>query len=289
MKTQILFLLSALLMCANANAAAKCSRANLTRCLDSACAINISSNPSARCQYCGTSSAGLPPSEKKGMRAVSVGASAKYNLTDKELKKAPTDPGERYAWATAQCIKKVAGCTTDDVSDTYDKLIEQSCTAAGVAAKLDKTLDTVAKKKTKSSCKSDITACLVADKYCTADYRKCAEDADFDKFFATCSVNATGCDDYVSEIRETLLSARDEAINNTATVLAKIVSAYQTARDKKISSIKSDCADNTARDACVETVCATNMPNKCGDGYESERSAASQLCAFYDTACNTLD
>ncbi len=289
MKTHLLFLIPTLLICANAHAAVKCSQANLTRCLDSACAINISSNPAARCQYCGTSGAGTPPSEKKGMKSVSVGTSAKYNLTDKELKSAPTDPGERYAWATAQCIKKVPGCTSDDVSGTYDKLIEQSCTAAGVAAKLDKTLDTVSKKKTKSACKSDITACIVMDKHCSADYRQCAQDADFDKFFASCSVESVGCDDYVSEIRETLIAARDDAIANADTILNKIISAYQSARDKKISDIKSGCADNSARDACVETVCATNMPNKCGIGYESEKSAAFELCKFYDTACAIID
>ena len=289
MKTQILLLLSAALLCTNAHAVAKCSHANLTRCLDSACAINISSNRAARCQYCGTSSAGTPPAAKKGMKSVSVGTSSKYNITDKELKNAPEDPGERYAWATAQCIKKVSGCTAEDVSDTYDKLIEQSCTAAGVSAKLDKTLDQIAKKKTKSSCKTDITACLVADKYCTADYRKCSENADFDKFFSTCSVNATGCDDYISEIRETLIAARDEAIKNTDTVLNKIISAYKTARDKKLSEIKAGCTDNAARDACVETVCARNMPNKCGDGYESEKASAIGLCKFYDIACATID
>lgn len=223
------------------------------------------------------------------MKSVSVGTSSKYNITDKELKKAPEDPGERYAWATAQCIKKVSGCTAEDVSETYDKLIEQSCTAAGVSAKLDKTLDQMAKKKTKSSCKTDITACLVADKYCTADYRKCSENADFDKFFSTCSVNATGCDDYISEIRETLIAARDEAIKNTDTVLNKIISAYKTARDKKLSEIKAGCTDNAARDACVETVCARNMPNKCGDGYESEKASAIGLCKFYDVACATID
>ena len=65
-------------------AAVSCSRANLTRCLDSVCAINISSNPAARCQYCGTPSAGAPSAT--GMRGVSVGASAKYNISDKELK-----------------------------------------------------------------------------------------------------------------------------------------------------------------------------------------------------------
>ena len=223
------------------------------------------------------------------MKAVSVGASAKYNLTDKELKSAPTAPGERYAWATAQCIKKISGCTAEDVTDTYDKLIEQSCTAAGVAAKLDKTLDTVAKKKTKSACKSDITACVIMDKHCSADYRKCSNDEDFNNFFSTCSVETGGCDDYISEIRETLVAARDDAITNIETILNKIITAYQSARDKKISDIKSGCTDNSARDTCVETVCATNMPNKCGIGYESEKSAAFELCKFYDTACAIID
>lgn len=289
MKTQILFFLSAALLCTNAHAVAKCSRANLTRCLDSACAINVSTNPAARCQYCGTSSAGTPPSEKKGIKAVSVGASTKYNISDKELNSAPTDPGERYAWATKQCIKKVSGCTIDDITDTYDKLIEQSCKAAGVSAKMEKTLDQVSKKKTKTSCQSEITACMIADRNCTADYRKCSTDADFDRVFASCSVEAAGCNDYVSEIRKSLAGARDDTIKNTDNVLNQIIAAYKTAREKKLSSIKSGCADNTDRDTCIETVCARNMPNKCGDGYESEKAAAIGLCKFYDTACATID
>lgn len=289
MKTQILILISAVLLCSHAQAASKCSRANLTRCLDSACAINISSNPAARCQYCGTSTAGTPPSTKKGMKAISAGASAKYNISDKDLKKAPTDPGERYAWATAQCMKKISGCTANDVSDVYDKLIEQSCTAAGVAANLDTTLERVAKKKTKSACKTDITTCIVSEKNCSADYRNCSEDADFNKFFASCSVSATGCDDHLADIRETLISARDEHVKNTDSILNKIITAYKTARDKKIADIKNGCTDNNERDACVEHVCASNMPNKCGDGYESERASAILLCKFYDVACATID
>ena len=34
------------------------------------------------------------------------------------MQKAPTDPGQREAWATTQCIKKVAGGTADDYRDT---------------------------------------------------------------------------------------------------------------------------------------------------------------------------
>ena len=63
----------------------------------------------------------------------------------------------------------------------------------------------------------------------------------------------------------------------------------QGARDKKLSSIRSGCADHTIRDQCVETVCATNMTNQCGIGFESEKSMAIQLCKFYDIACETID
>lgn len=269
------------------NAATTCSRANLTRCLDSACAIGVSSNPSARCQYCGTSAAGAAP--KNVMKSVSAGTSAKYNISDKDLKKAPTDPGQRYAWATKQCLSKVAGCTADDVSDTYDSLIEQSCHAAGVSAQMTQTLELVAKTKSKSTCQSDITACVIADKRCMADFRNCAENADFDKFFAACGVESTGCDEHIASIRADLIANRDNAIKNAESILNQIVASYKAAREKKISSIKSGCADNSARDKCVETVCANNMTNGCATGYESEKSMAIQLCKFYEIACATID
>ena len=288
MKPHITFLVLSLLLSGTANAASKCSHANLTRCLDSACAINISANPAARCQYCGTASAGAPK-VIKGMRAVSAGASAKYNISDKDLKKAPTDPGERYAWATSQCVKKVAGCTADDVTDAYDKLIEQSCKAAGVTAKLEKTLKATSKKKAKSVCVSEIESCLIMEKHCMSDYRNCEENSDFDKFFSACGVDAAGCDDYIGEIRTELIANRDSAIKNADKILAQITEKYSSARDKKLSSIRSGCADHTIRDQCVETVCATNMTNQCGIGFESEKSMAIQLCKFYDIACETID
>lgn len=288
MKTKTLLLLPVLFMGISAHAATTCSRQNLTRCLDSVCAINASSNPSARCQYCGTSNAGTPPT-KNGMRSVSVGASAKYNLTDKELKKAPTDPGERYAWATAQCVARVAGCTTDDVTDTYDKLIEQSCRAAGVSAQLDKTLTQMAKKKSQTTCAAEIRACLVNEKRCTANYRNCDTDVNFDKFFSECSVESNDCGDYLTAIRDELMASRDSAIDNASELLANIVASYQSARDKKISTIKSECASGVQREKCIETVCETNMNNKCAPGFEGERSMATLLCKFWDIACATVD
>ena len=286
MKYQILSSLSFILACSGAFAATQqCSRANLTRCLDSVCAINISSNPAARCQYCGTSNAGTPQNTK--MKSVTVGASAKYTISEKDLKKAPTSPGERYAWATKQCIQKVAGCTPDDVTDTYDELIEQSCTAAGISAKMDILQSDLKKTRTKSDCESEITACIIDTSGCTADYRACKENSSFDRVFASCSAQASGCDDFTSEIRTTLLSARDNAIKNADTILARIVASYQVMRDETLAETLNNCNNNSTYDKCVNTVCNRNMPDKCAN--EDEQVSAGLLYQFYKTACKTLD
>lgn len=270
----------------SANGAVSCSRASLTRCLDSACAINLSSNAAARCQYCGSSSAGTPPTG--AMRSVSVGQSSKNTITDKELKNAPTDPGERYAWATGECIKKIPGCTPDDVSETYDSLIEQSCRAAGINAQMA-TLQAAARKtKTKTECNTDILSCITNAKKCGPDYRACENDADFNKFFAACGAESAGCDDYIGDIRTGLIAARDNAVKNADILLASITKSYQNARESKLSAARQACTDNAGRDSCVATVCANNMRNKCGVGYESEKSMAIQLCKFYEIACATL-
>ncbi len=268
-------------------AGAACSTANLTRCMDSVCAINVSSNPAARCQYCGSADAGTPPA-KGGMRSVSVGASAKYNISEKELKNAPTDPAKRYAWAARECIKRVDGCTADNVSDAYDKLIEQSCRAAGIAASMESLREQADKPASRASCQTDIISCMVADTRCSADWRNCAENADFDGFYSTCSVDATGCDEYLSDLRTELIATRDSAIRNADAILTSIVQSYQDARARKLSSTLAACAANTQRENCIATVCANNMPNQCGAGFEGEKSMATQLCKFYDIACNIL-
>lgn len=288
MYKHILYFLPILLLCFDAHAATTCSRANLTKCLDSACAINMSANPAARCQYCGTADAGTP-SVPKGMRSVNVGSSAKYNISDKDLKVAPTDPGERYAWATKQCISRVSGCTPDDVSETYDKLIEQSCTAAGITAQMQKLQENIVKTKSKSECESTITACVIDNTKCQADWRKCDSDTTFDKFFSECAIQSVGCDEHVSALRTTLIATRDTAIKNADTALKKIVATYADARAKKTKQIISGCQDNSTYNNCISTVCENNMPHKCADDFESEKSAAANLCKFYQSACTTLD
>ena len=293
MKSSLMFFALVMSVCPAIAGAATCSVANLTRCLDSVCAINVTSNPAARCQYCGTSSAGTPPTQN-AMRSLSLGASARYTISADELEDAPTDPGQRYAWATRQCIAKIDGCTPDDVSDTYDELIEQSCRAAGVSAQLVATLSERAQETSLSACQSNITLCMVSETRCGADYRACENDTEFNEFFSQCSVQATGCDDYLSDIRTELASARDLAIEAADTMLASIVANYQQARDQKLMDAKNACTDNAAYNACIENVCETKMPNKCAGTSDSrnddnERASAVALCEFYNTACATLD
>ena len=264
-----------------------CSVANLTRCLDSACAINIGANPAARCQYCGSAAAGTP-TKSTAMKSVSAGSSARYNISDKELKSAPTDPGERYAWATKICLSKVSGCTTEDVNDNYDSLIEQSCTAAGISTQMENLTQKSRKTKNQSECKSEITACVTNEKHCFADYKNCETDADFDKFFADCAVAARGCDSFSKTIRSDLIIARDTTLKNAAKVLETIVASYQKTRENKLRNTQSACVDSAAKNRCIATVCNNNMPHKCDAGYEYENTLAGELCKFYDTACNRL-
>ena len=291
MKKSTIIFIFGLIAFPNALLGATCSKMNLTRCLDSVCAININSNPAARCQYCGTANAGTPPTSK-AMQSLSLGQSARYTLTEKELEDAPTDPGQRYVWATKQCIEKVSGCTTDDVSETYDDLIEQSCKAAGVTAQMNATITAVnTQNTTESGCYNTIRACLTDEKKCGSDYSACAEEASFNNFFSSCSVEATGCSDYIAQIRTDLSSERTDAVNNAENLVTSIVEGYQKAREQKLYSVQEACKDNKAMNDCVETICQRSMPDKCAPGsssYKLEKEAAEQFCKFYAVACELL-
>ena len=264
-----------------------CSTANLTRCLDSVCAINVGANPAARCQYCGSASAGTP-TKSTTMKSISAGASAKYTISDKELKAAPSDPGARYVWATEQCLKKVSGCTPDDVTDNYDSLIEQSCKAAGIATEFASLVKKANEQKTQSSCSSEITTCVVDAKRCTADYRKCESDSDFDKYFAECSVLSAGCESFLTNIRSSLSSARKTAIANADKLLQNVINSYKTTREQKLADAMASCKSDKGKQECIARVCKNNMRNKCEVGFDYEQTVAEQLCKFYDTACGRL-
>lgn len=278
------FLIMGLITLPTVAGAAPCSRINLTKCLDSACAINLSSNPGARCQYCGTADAGAPAS---GLKSISAGASSKNTISAKELKSAPTDPGERYVWATKKCLTIVQNCTADDVSETYDPLIEKSCTAAGISsdmARLSKKATT--NKKSTATCSDEISVCLTAADKCNSDYSKCADDATFNNFFASCSSRATGCTNFVAAVRDSLDTARKSAISGASKNIENIVAAHKSAREKKSATIKSNCKSNSDFNACVKTVCKNNTANNCANA--TEKTIANSLCEFHKTACTKV-
>ena len=262
---------------------ATCSRANLTRCLDSACAINVSTNPAARCQYCGTMDAGTPPESK--MKSVSVGQSTKNTISDKELKSAPTSPAERYVWASELCLKKVSGCNADDISETYDDLINQSCIASGINMEMQSAIKKVDKVKSNSACNSEISSCMTGDKYCTYDYSGCESDTEFDKFFASCSVDfGGGCESKViSNIRTELVTARDNAIKNRENMIMSIVEAHKNKRANDLKNIQSGCANNSGYEKCMANLCTDK---KCSD--TTEKSIAATICEYYKIACSKI-
>jgi hypothetical protein len=267
--------------------AAPCSKSALTTCLDSACGVNVGMNPAARCQLCGTSGAGAAP-EKSGLKSLSVGASSKNTISEKELKSAPSDPGAKYVWATQQCVQKIAGCTADDVSDAYDKLIEQSCKAAGISAEMANLQSAAKKTKTQSACATDIKACLIGEKRCGADMLACESSVDFDRVFSLCATESGGCDEFANAIKTELAAARDASVKSQDNLLASIVKAYQDSRANRLKDAESSCAGGAASQKCVEKVCAGNMKNQCKVGFEAEKSMATLLCKFYDTACTRL-
>lgn len=268
--------------------AASCSVINLNRCLDSVCAINISTNPAARCQYCGTADAGTPPQSK--MRNVSVGQSSKNTISEKELKNAPDDPGARYAWAKAECFKKIANCTDDDTEQYYE-MIQKSCDTVGTMAKKDNLVKKALKSTaTKSSCTNDMTVCMMGASRCGGDWSACATDASFDTFFASCSVDATGCDEFMDDIRTQLSASRTSTIEGAAERIQQIAISYQTSRKNAVANAQDVCKTNKNYDNCVKDVCATSMPNKCAAGtrHDDEIAAAGKMCQFYKIACNTI-
>lgn len=264
-------------------AAQKCSQTNLVRCLDSGCAINIGMNPGARCQYCGTDSAGTPP-KQKGLSNVTIGQSTKYSLTDKELNVAPSDPGKRYMWVTTECIKKVANCTAEDVSKAYDKLIEQSCKAAGVTMQTTRAMASLTQKPTKTNCTNQITTCVT--KKCGEYFDNCADDSVFTNSFAECATDATGCDDYIKQLRETIANDRTKAATNRENALTELVAHYQSSRNDRLNNAISGCQNDNNKKECVDTLCENNMAGQCKEN--TEKQMAELVCGFYDRACNVL-
>ncbi len=295
MKYRNLFLSATLLFVPNLVFGA-CSTNNLTRCLDSVCAINIGANTAARCQYCGTANAGSPSTTSAtsisggtlAMKNITAGNAAKYTISDKELKKAPSDPGQRYVWARERCLEKVKGCTDDDAKETYNPLIEQSCVAAGINAGITALANKAKETKTEKTCSTEITSCIIDEKHCLADYTNCESDADFDKHFSQCILDSIGCDTFTSAIRSTVLSKRDTTFKNSELALKNMVASYQNARKQRLAGTEQACSDGSAKQKCIKQVCSRNMRHQCSEGFEYEEQMATTLCEYHDVACERL-
>lgn len=239
--------------------------------MDSVCAINVGMNPAARCQYCGNSGAGTPPAQK-GLKNISVGQSSKYALSDKELAVAPSDPGRRYIWATTECIKKVGNCTADDVSNIYDKLIEQSCKAAGADMQIDRAVADIGQKPSEYKCKQTLEICM--NKKCGTNFETCKTDSDIDRAASECATDATGCDEYVQGIKQDFKNARAKADANNEAAIQALVKSYQDGRETKLNKIVADCKNDATKRACIETYQGT-----------IGNHAATLICEYYKSAC----
>ncbi len=269
--------------CGVSVSAATCSRLNLTRCLDAVCATNVGANPAARCQLCGDSMAGSPADT--GLRAVLGGTG--YSLTEQQLRAAPVSQGARYAWAADECIKKVPGCTVDDVFDEYDKLIEQSCKAVCVNADiLARQSAAMTASKSADECLDSVRVCVTSDSRCGADFANCESEV-IDRHISECSVTAGNlCATYNADIRRTITNSRNSVVAARANIVETVAASHRARRDSELAAARGGCADNQSRNACVTRTCGA-MPGKCEDRFE--QSAAELMCAYETVACSRLN
>ncbi|MDR0967494.1 MAG: hypothetical protein LBL75_01530 [Rickettsiales bacterium] len=254
-----------------------CSKIAMTDCLDSVCAINANINQGARCQLCGTPSAGTIPGLK------SVVASSKNALSAADIKSAPTNPVARYTWAIEKCMEKQKNeCGVDDTL-FYDDLIEKSCQYAGGAAVAGQKLKAGAAETKTATCAESINTCVSTQ--CGTGWKNCLDDSALGRLFAGCAVSAGNCDESTDDIYKDIVRVRDNAVNNKDKNIAAIAAEHKSARESKMKIAADNCAGNAGFDACVQSVCDNNMPNKCDAAFPSEMSNANQMCQFERTAC----
>ena len=274
-------------------AAAKCKVSDLQACLDSACDGDMDAG--ARCYLCGTSAAKRPEAVKYAlgdtpeMQALSVGKSSKNTLSDKDLKSAPKDPGERYQWATRECLKKLKDCDAEDVSGNYDKLIDQACKVALGESEYGAAMKKAAVKKTSEQCDSDLSLCLLSADKCDGNMLKCETDDDFNRNFSACMVDATGCGDFTTTLRDKMKKSRDDMVAKKDGNIDNLVELKQMERRGKLESANNMC--KTGKDACIAEMCAV-FPNGldakglCADA--EEKILATNACKYVDLACDKL-
>jgi hypothetical protein len=67
-----------------------------------------------------------------------------------------------------------------------------------------------------------------------------------------------------------------------------IAKSYQDARLARENAAYALCKNNSGREACISKICNERMPNNCATGHADEKTMATQLCKYYDTACATI-
>ncbi|MCL1902281.1 MAG: hypothetical protein FWG18_01485 [Alphaproteobacteria bacterium] len=292
----ICFLLFAL--CAeSAQSAVSCNVPNLIQCLDSACAININTHPGARCALCGTDLAADAVKQKSNytfggadvapqMQQLALGRVAAITFSERDLRNAPSEAGKRYAWASAECRKKVPNCTAEDIEKNYDKLIEQSCRAVlsdneYAAAHIRPAA------KSRAACNAEMQNYMTGNSRCGVNFINCVEDPDFDRYFSSGIVD-TKCDDFASALRVDMLATRDGFVRARADSLDRIVTAHRESREARVNAVRAGCRDGSLKAACVATACNV-MPNNCPEvNGGGEVSSATLLCKYVELACDRV-
>ena len=275
---------------------ARCRVQDLLQCLDSVCAPNIGTSPGARCYTCGTAAAPRPATpdhgmgEAMGMQALALGTSSRNAVPERELRSAPTDPGERYQWATRQCIQRVSTCSAYDVEEHYDPLIQQSCRIAMGDAEFLAQMERARERRTEEECTSEFNLCLLDSGRCGGDMLACETGEDFNRNFSACMVEVTGCDDFSTTLRTAMLAARDRMIATRDSRLEDLVALRRMERENRREMADRMCLPGGMA-GCVAEMCG-NLPTGLDDGGyctdQNERMWSTNLCRFLETACARL-
>lgn len=254
---------------------ASCHVPNLIRCIDSACIAGLAGDPTVRCGLCGSSAVTLTRRPSANQRA---------SATTLEIRNAPTDPAARYSWAATECLQRIAGCTSDDVTDNYNPLIEQSCRAANVSMSFAAAA-TAPVRKSSAECRRDMIECM--NRRCGAGFANCQQDSDLDRNFSTCLIDTScGSDPEVSDIRNTIRRSRDDFERNRIAAAESAATQRRRARESAAQSAREDCRTGAAKESCVRSMCA-NFANRCEDNRD-ETAMANNLCRFVDIACGKI-
>ncbi|MDR1826343.1 MAG: hypothetical protein LBQ49_01465 [Rickettsiales bacterium] len=276
-------------------ASSKCKQSDVRACLDSACSEDL--EPASRCYLCGTSAAKKPEKtayalgDSPKIQSLSVGKSSKNTLSEKEIKSAPADPGERYQWARRECGKKIKDCDFEDATDGYDKLIDASCKTALGDSEYASTIKKAAVKKTADQCDAELSVCLLSQNKCDGNMLKCGADEEFNRNFSACMVEATGCGEFTTALRDGMKKSRDEMVAKKDGRINDLVALKKLERQNKLEEKKRMCNASNGKNGCMAEMCAgfpigLGRDGMCADA--EEKIWAASLCKFVDLACNKL-